>query len=363
MKLTQLEALRGAAALYVVIYHSSNFDWTAQFPLGNLLRLGQEVVMIFFLMSGFVIHYSFQRGSNKTFRTYFLRRFLRVYAPLLPILLLSYLVASWQAGSWIDPQWRELLGNLLMLQDNSGQKPGVIVDPYLYNLPLWTLSYEWWFWMLYYPTVRLLPEWRRRAWVVFGFSAVIGLLYMVAPNALTRLFLYFGLWWIGAYLADLYLRGTLHRFEEWAPLLAYSGGMAVLMCLNMFWIQQRTGETMVFWLGYPVLEARHFAGVTCLLIAAYLWKRVRWFGFDALLGRFAILAPISYSVYASHFFLYTEAHYLDFIANYWLRTAAYLSVVVAVSWLIEMKLFPLVNRAALDWERGLSGSPKAKLAA
>ncbi|NJN20097.1 MAG: succinyl transferase OpgC [Leptolyngbya sp. RL_3_1] len=68
MKLWRLEAIRGLAALYIVVSH----------VLGNeyfFLRFGQEAVMIFFMMSGFVIEYSFQNSRYQNFKSYFKKRF------------------------------------------------------------------------------------------------------------------------------------------------------------------------------------------------------------------------------------------------------------------------------------------------
>ena len=60
-KLDKLEALRGAAALYVVFHHTIPYDSRLfNLPVGHLMRFGQEAVILFFLLSGFVINYSFK---------------------------------------------------------------------------------------------------------------------------------------------------------------------------------------------------------------------------------------------------------------------------------------------------------------
>jgi peptidoglycan/LPS O-acetylase OafA/YrhL len=53
--LHQLDSLRGFAAAYVVVHHA---HLAPQSAFGNLLFFGQEAVILFFLLSGFVIHYS-----------------------------------------------------------------------------------------------------------------------------------------------------------------------------------------------------------------------------------------------------------------------------------------------------------------
>ena len=68
---------------------------------------------MFFILSGFVIKYSWEKSSNKSFKKYFLRRFLRIYIPLFFIFLLAYVIKSYTKGSLADPEWKTLLGEFL----------------------------------------------------------------------------------------------------------------------------------------------------------------------------------------------------------------------------------------------------------
>src|SRR3954449_2965516 len=115
MKFEKLEALRGFAAIYVVIYHllMPVKLQVAGFDLLFLFRFGQEAVILFFLLSGFVIKYSFERSKDKSFKSYFLKRFTRIYIPLIFILVLSYVLQSIVAGKLNDPATGTLIANLL----------------------------------------------------------------------------------------------------------------------------------------------------------------------------------------------------------------------------------------------------------
>jgi len=53
-RLGRLEALRGAAAAYVVLGHIGN-GWYGSPLMGLPVRFGLEAVILFFLISGFVI--------------------------------------------------------------------------------------------------------------------------------------------------------------------------------------------------------------------------------------------------------------------------------------------------------------------
>src|SRR5215469_5366122 len=91
-----LDHFRGIAILSVFLFHSlfatfhlSNLPWNGWFPdvassktllLLLPVTMGWAGVAIFFVISGFCIHYSFhQHGRN--WRTFFLRRFFRICPP------------------------------------------------------------------------------------------------------------------------------------------------------------------------------------------------------------------------------------------------------------------------------------------
>src|SRR5207244_10713835 len=98
-KLYRLEAIRGLAAIYVLF----NYVFIKG-PVINgkdysfLFHFGQEAVILFFLLSGFVIEYSFQKSTDKSFKLYFLKRFLRIYIPLLLIFVVNFIFVSSARG-------------------------------------------------------------------------------------------------------------------------------------------------------------------------------------------------------------------------------------------------------------------------
>jgi peptidoglycan/LPS O-acetylase OafA/YrhL len=53
----RLDYLRGFVALYVVLYHLRDNELFKGLSFGFLFQFGQEAVIIFFLLSGFVIKY------------------------------------------------------------------------------------------------------------------------------------------------------------------------------------------------------------------------------------------------------------------------------------------------------------------
>jgi peptidoglycan/LPS O-acetylase OafA/YrhL len=141
MKLWRIESLRGLLVLYVTIGHLTHSPFL-------LLRLGQEAVVTFFLISGFVIEASFIRAPFKSFLTYITARAARIYPPLILLFFIVYLIHSHTSGP--IPTLSQVVGNMLMLQDSVSLKPDVITAP-LFSGPIWSLHYEWWFYISYYP--------------------------------------------------------------------------------------------------------------------------------------------------------------------------------------------------------------------
>lgn len=154
-KIGLLESLRGFSAFYVVISHIFLFKYPTcklllfgidVFPI--LISYAQVAVMLFFILSGFVIQYSFMKNEDKSFKMYFFKRFTRIYIPLVCVFALSYFIQIFQ-GELQDFSIRILLANLLMLQDMPW-RPGLISTTIFGNYPLWSLSYEWWYYMLFF---------------------------------------------------------------------------------------------------------------------------------------------------------------------------------------------------------------------
>ena len=198
-RLMRLEAVRGFAAAYVVLHHA---HLSTRQPMRFLFAFGQEAVILFFLMSGFVIFYaSHRRGKLLDLGTYFNHRFRRIYPIFLVALALAYLAARIGAGELQVIGWPQLVGNLAMLQDlPDSNKSGAWIDTFAGNTPLWSLSYEWWFYMMFFPIVTLLTVWplRQRAFVfllsVFGFLS-----YHAIPNQISLFLSYFFIWWTGVF--------------------------------------------------------------------------------------------------------------------------------------------------------------------
>jgi len=101
-RLSELDALRGIAALSVVLWHF--FCATYTLPAVRVIywvSRGDGAVVLFFILSGFVLSLPFQRGQPPTYLAFAIRRVCRIYLPYLAGIGLSILVITFVATSKI----------------------------------------------------------------------------------------------------------------------------------------------------------------------------------------------------------------------------------------------------------------------
>lgn len=93
-RIRSLDSLRGLAALVVVLYHFSLVvpgvypRIEAIWPL-RVLVAGQTAVLVFFVLSGFVLYLSLLRHDRDDYPTFAARRLVRLYPPVAAAVLLS----------------------------------------------------------------------------------------------------------------------------------------------------------------------------------------------------------------------------------------------------------------------------------
>ncbi len=356
-KMLRLEAVRGLAAFYVVLHHTlPHVYFVAGFNVGTLVRFGQEAVILFFLLSGFVINYAHRLGSDKSFKRYFQSRFYRIYIPLFFALIISYLSFSFNAGSWQNIDIKTLLGNIFMLQDWEFARPNVIVDSYMDNGPLWSLSYEWWFYMLYFPIAGLKISIVSRDRLIYCASIAFAVLYIFQPQYFVRVGMYLAIWWTGVRLADAYLDGVINEYKrQILPVVALTV-IVLILGVNVY-LQQAEGAFLTPGI-YPLIEMRHFAFALFSLVSALVINRISWVPFDFVTRPFLIFAPVSYALYIVHVPLARNGEYLGFISNPYVEWAGYVLVSLVVSYVIELIIYPrLKARFTASKQRLVTSTP------
>lgn len=297
-----LNVSRAMTAVYIVIHHVAlSRGWTS--GPGFVFRFGAEGVMVFFLLSGFVI-FANEKDRAADLGGYALRRFRRIYPCLVIAMAVSAVVAGFNGTFQQDFHISEFIGTLLALQDISSIKPGVIVDPFMGNAPLWSLSYEILFY-LFFPFV--LMAWKRRplatTHAIGAISVASYVLFSLYPNHLSLVVSYYLIWWTGAMAAHAYLEG--HRSIT-----------ALKAVLTWLCILIGVAAVVAFAEGYhgvglhPFFELRHFSVSLVFVIvffgpvgnlAARLASRIS--------APAAALASISYGLYVFHLPLVVKAQW------------------------------------------------------
>ncbi|WP_040764231.1 acyltransferase family protein, partial [Novipirellula maiorica] len=290
-KLWQLEALRGAAAIYVVIYHANFFS---QSIIAPLFSMGPEAVILFFILSGFVISHSSEnrlRLPGGT-ATYLVHRFRRIYPLFLFSLFFAYSIQCVVHQKLLSIEIYSLVGNLLMMQDLAWMKAGSFCNSYCENAPLWSLSYEWWFYLAFIPVLKIAQ--RLQYSVALTLSFVGSLSYAFIPSQIGLFAGYFFLWWSGVELARQYRSETKVSFSgQWKTLLG-------LLLLGAAWslpvvLAASRGDQLR--LGFePIIQVRHVIAAIAFVSVGIAWYQWRMIGFKQLLGPLRYAAPISYAL-------------------------------------------------------------------
>ena len=343
-KLTKLESLRGFAAIYVVFYHlfaSGLILFGINFTF--LFKFGQEAVLLFFILSGFVITFSFEKAKDKSFKLFFFKRFFRIFIPLIIVYITNYLLVSYDSKKFIDIDFKNLFQNLLMLQDISVSKPNVICDSFLNNLPLWSLSYEWWFYLLFF--IFYVNFKKNISQKVYLICVIATITYLLYPNFINREIMYLSIWWLGGDIARLYSNNVVINFKNLRiPLITLTLITSILF-INIIVQNKLIFENLSGLFCYhPWLEFRHFLSTLIIISVALIWKKINWFGFDQTIGYFKILAPISFMIYISHYFMIINASYLNpYISDVLVRNIFYFGICFFFSFLVEKIIYVKLN--------------------
>jgi peptidoglycan/LPS O-acetylase OafA/YrhL len=208
-----LNAVRGLAAVLVMTSHlrtlfyepydhleprtgpiAKAFYWTTSGVIAH------ECVMLFFVLSGYLVGGSVLRAmaaGRWSWGEYLSRRLSRLYTVLVPALILGCLLdqisthlplhqQTLEAVGWkihdLGPQ--SFLGNLVFLQR-------ILVSEYGSNSPLWSLSYEFWYYMAF-PLIVLAISPRNSGAVRLASTAFLaGIMALVGGRVCT-----YGLIWI-----------------------------------------------------------------------------------------------------------------------------------------------------------------------
>jgi len=209
-----LDASRFLAAIYVLFQHALQppyFPAMIEFP-------GRPAVIVFFVISGFVIAYVADTRETQ-WRAYTVSRLARIYSVALPALLLTGIVyALGQAlDSEATPDYDQPLLRLLMSLVFLNQAWNFTVQP-LTNGPYWSLCYEVWYYVMFGLWCFASPRWR--------LPAIASVALLVGP----RILLLAPLWLLGVWLYHI-LAGGVRRPLPGAEWLFLVSSVALLFAI------------------------------------------------------------------------------------------------------------------------------------
>ena len=213
-----LDLVRFLAAFIVFLSHLSftrltggSYSWFREYNFGS------DAVIVFFVLSGFVIAYVAD-SREKDLSSYTISRLSRLYSVVLPALILTFLLDKW--GSTIDPVaydgwWYaddmpvlRFLTNLFFVNELwfYSVKPST-------NSAFWSLGYEFWYYVFFA--------------VAFYFKGNIRIILITVILLITgpKIMLLCPIWLIGAGVYYLNRHYTVSEFTGWFlflfPVFAY----------------------------------------------------------------------------------------------------------------------------------------------
>jgi exopolysaccharide production protein ExoZ len=327
-----IQALRGVAALLVVVFHAGlRVDFTQ-----TTFRIGNSGVDIFFVISGFVMWTVTARRPTRP--GVFLRhRFIR----LIPLYWLFTLVtvAAWFIVPSAFPRMHPTLGHYLL---SLAFIPHVSPDNGMIMPVLgqgWTLNFELFFYLLF-AAVLSLPQLRRFATIGLILLAlpVIGFLVQTPAVPVTSLLSPLLVEFLGGIvIARLVIDGV--RLDPVWTLICVATGVVLLLCAAP--PPDDDGARLLQY-GLPAFL---IVGGT---VAAEINGNVRIGALPRWLG------DASYSIYLSHTFVISA---LGKVWPHWTPDWAFLVAAAVCAALVGCAVYLLIERPMLSLMRGKRRTP------
>ncbi len=194
------DGLRGIAALLVAIFHiAQNGDFAHQLEAMPLIANAWIFVDFFFVLSGFMMAWSYgdRLHTGLDARVFMIRRIGRLY-PLHLVMLVAFTLtwtvlqtSKWLLGLWSpgiefnaapfsgpEVSWDSLLLNLFLLQGVGLQWTDA------FNFPAWSVSLEFWTYLLFTAVCLFAGAGRRCAAVFLALAAGSLLVYLVRASGI-----------------------------------------------------------------------------------------------------------------------------------------------------------------------------------
>ncbi len=280
-RLHHLDALRGLAATVVVFNHLRTIlTWTPAPWIFTPFLAGGKCVVLFFVLSGYVLSLPFWVGKQLSYGPYLTRRICRIYLPYLGAALLAAYFASKFGGAklpltptyydtWHEPITRKLILHQLVFGSGA-------ITPQPLSMAFWSLKFEMAI-SFFFP----LLCWALRGPTLIGLAAALALDFEGArlPGDFGGLVMYTGAFMIGALAA-----------KERERIYLWFRGIGTPM---------RYVLLVLVVLGFYAGESKNFINIPAaagVIVIADCSRARRWLSMPF----FVYLGKISYSLYLLH---------------------------------------------------------------
>jgi len=355
-RLRGIDALRGAAALGIVLYHATDQSLKAvpnnlfQYPVRLVqfaIAQGYITVFLFFVISGFCIHLQWAKAKAAgrepeiPFGAFWKRRFRRLYPPYIIALLLFLLMAAATTGiNFTHFFFYDVGMHLLMLHN---------LDPstsYSINGVFWTLAIEEQLYLAYFLLLFIRVRWgwgmvlgvclvARVAWMVFSHLVWLktGFGLPVPEAAASHWFT----WALGALAVEVMF--GLTKLRGWSRDLRLASLVIVTASVISAYLSSINKDTFLhhasWFLIHPLWALGFFIIINRMVVAEQSW--VREMKLPSAISFFSTLGIFSYSIYLMHELVIMQSW--RWINPRWLQVVNVFVVVVPATLLFSWLFF------------------------
>lgn len=374
-RLRSIDALRGAAALGVVLYHTVGpharfgprvLNWLA-IPILPTIRFGYVGVFLFFVISGFCIHLSRAKAQAEKkapvgFTAFWKRRFRRLYPPYIIALVLFLGITAFTTKFELTPfyVW-DVVSHVLMLHNLDSH------TVYSINGVFWTLAIEEQLYLAYFLLLFLRQRWGWQGTLVACLIARV--LWFVGCTAVRERYQvdipisegaasHWFTWALGAVSVEalfglVKLPRWFYRGRLAVVLLAASVGLTFLLPI----VEQfnRPFHDVLWLFLHPLWGLGFFVLLNRFVLAESRWRavlRTPW-----LIRGLATIGLFSYSLYLTHELVVMESYHFGFLALSELATAILLTTPACVAF--AYVFFWFAERPYLNTQAPRLGRPQA----
>jgi peptidoglycan/LPS O-acetylase OafA/YrhL len=335
----ELDSLRGIAALVVVVYHWTHLWPDEAYPRWfhllliltplQLITNGHASVVLFFVLSGFVLSLPQVRGQEVVYSIYLVKRICRIYLPYLAALALAvggcwyfhglHAYDDWFERTWHNaPDWKMLVQHFFLIGDYPSD---------VYNTAFWSLVQEMRV-SIFFPVICLVVLRLRSVGgavltiVLFAGGGLIARRGTLPTTDLRTIAC------VGTFIVGILLALYLEKLREWLSSMtagAYWGSFALCLALYTY------TPLVAYHLHSPMIASDGViavggAGVVLFALADRRLSRM------ILVPAISFLGRVSYSLYLIHgTVLFSCAYLFHARLSPFIWFAPYLAVSLAAS--------------------------------